>query len=285
VERHARGPAAPSHLPGQLSRPALGVQPALAGDRGIRIVEPAVEPEQPQHDRRAGDQMRAEGRPEPAGEPSRGAAHDAPARIARKRRRQRHEAVGQPLHLLRRGALLWSEDLGRALERDGRVAEHFEARIAGTAGSLECVDRPAAAVGRAAPARCDEHTGDAGTDRRRDQLARPGAAGRLRITLGGRHQVESRRRRGFHDRGLAVPEEGIPALDRPAQGVMRRRGAPFAAERRDEDLGRPVAAIGGGAEVGARPGPLEPATDRRGNLSGTERSLEGVGCDQVGGHT
>ena len=86
--------------------------------------------------------MGAERGPEPAGEPARRTAHRPASRVARQRAGERDQAVGEPLDLLGRRPLLRSEDLGGALERDGRVAEHLEPRAPQPAGRVERVDRP-----------------------------------------------------------------------------------------------------------------------------------------------
>ena len=179
--RHAGLPRAGRDLAGDLALQRLLVDPALADDHRARGAHARVEVQRAEHERGAGLERGAVLRPQPAAEAAGAAGHRLAARIARQRRGELVQPLGQPLDRRGVGALLRAEDLGRALERRAHVAQaRRAARRAARRRPRSPRWRPARAVGGGAAAAGDEHDLGAGLDGRDDELAGPARRGRHR---------------------------------------------------------------------------------------------------------
>ena len=102
-----------------------------------------------------------------------------------------------------------------------------------------------------------------------------------RVAIGFRHEPESACLSALDDR-RAVGEESVGGLDGTAERVGHDRGSPFATERQEKRVHRPLAAVGDGKLDNLLPAGAEPARQGGGDFRGRERPLEAVWSDEDG---
>ena len=166
------------------------------------------------------------------------------------------QATGQPCHRGRIGALLGAEDLGRALEGSAHVAQHEHPCAAQAAGLLDRGDRPRAAVGGRASADGDQDRGRAGAHGGDDQLARAARRGGFGIALVPVDQPQPRGLGHLDHRCDPVLEQCEPGTPRPPERVGDPRADGLSAQREQQRLHRPLAAVGDRQRVGRAPSGL-----------------------------
>ena len=284
VQRHAGLARARADLADELALQRLLVELALAGHDRARGAHPRVEVERVEDERRARLQRRAAGCPEPAAQPARGAGHRHAARIARqagrragraappaaRRARRRRPSAGR-----RRRARARTACGRRTTRRCARRRRPPCASIASSAPAPPSVvaEPPTPTSTTCAPASTAAQISSPGAVRGR----RPGVA----LVLG--DQAEAGRRRHLEHGRAAVLDQPELRLDRPPERIGHLDADRLAAQRQQDRLHRALAAVRQRAQVGRhQPGPLEPATDRAGDLRGAERALERVRRDEHG---
>ena len=276
----ARTAISPAILPSSVVR----VEPALAGDDRAGGAHALVEPERLEDERGARLEPRAERRPQPARQAARRAGHRHAARVARQA-----------------GARASSQPLGRAAATAAGSAPFCgantsAARSNGVRTSHSTTSRaprrpPAPRSPRSRPRR---RRSSRCRPRRRARPAAP-ASTAAAIELAGavaatppprRARLGATRARPLASATstIAVPPSSTqrePGPHLPPERVVRRRARGLAAERGEQHLQRPLAAVGDRAQVGRlEPGALDPAADGSRDLGRAERALEAVGRDE-----
>ena len=259
------------------------VDPALAGDDGAGGTHPGVEADRVQHERAAGDQLGAERGPQPAGEPA-GGAGEAGRRVGPAgSRRARRLQTGRERRTARGSAPFCGPNTRAAiLERGADVAQDDESR-APPRPPRDC-DRARARRRRRPSSRCRRRRVDTVLARRRRRRRRsarrcPYVLGGQRITLSGRDEAETARRRRLHDRDRARAARTGASIGRP-RGSRTRAVTQLAAPSGGEHVQRALAAVRERAQATPapsrrRPRPIASATSRR-----RERPLEAVRGDE-----
>ena len=254
-------------LAGDLALQRLLVEPALADDDArARRACAVVEAERARARTRApGSSVGAVARPQPARQAAGGAGHRHAARVARAASpRARSSRCARRFTAAGSAPFCGPNDLRRALERRAHVAQHDERRAAQAAARPRS---PRSRPRRRRSSRCRRRRRARPRRRRRPRrrsarrCPRVDAASASRSLVGarapGRWPARPRRSRCRRPRSARSP----PWTSRPSGSLTRRRRG-LAAERREQHLHRPLAAVGDRAQVGRRRSPRAPARGR-----------------------
>ena len=252
-----------------------GIQPSLPGDNHVGRGEAAIEAHGREDVGRSSDQLRAV-RPEAAGEATRRPGPWQLAGIVRQLRGDPGEAPLELDHLLLVGTLLRAIGARSSQEGNVRVTEADDLGVLG----IERLESAEPGVGRRAAAAGDQDLPGASRDRRGDQLAGSARARPERIEAIRIEAPEARGLRDLDDRGPPViAGQREPALDRVPERVVSGDPGPITADRVEQDIGRPLAAVGDRARIRVEPR-REAGRDRGRDLGGAQRPLELVRRDE-----
>ena len=247
-----RVPISPTSLPSSVCSSSLPSPVTTARDGA----HARVEVERVEDHGAPGSSVGAEGGPQPARQPAGGAGHRHAARVAR-------EPAGQLVEALARAAPpspgprpSAGRTPRRALPRRAHVAQHDDPRAA-AARRRPRSPRARRRRRRSWPSRRPptSTTCAPASTAARDQLAGAVGDAAQASRSSSATSAEPGRRRHLHHRGPAVLDQGVAApRPRARAGPRTSRGGGLAAQREQQRLHRPLAAVGDRAGGRAAPG-------------------------------